>query len=215
MMSMSNVSPILPLDDFLHHRPQGLRSLFQSIIPHREWHPFNGWSVINPRGDGNCLLYAVASVCIEYPKQNMSVVDEMMFHFIDGVKKYINITGQSFCIDGDDNEWFTIDHNTPDEEILFIYTQLVNKNTISMRILNAFKYAFNTNIVFIAYDEQSVQPFYRPSIFEVDNKITYIDGHMLEDEPRVVYILSTSGHNFGMIIHSDFSKEAFARFKQM
>jgi hypothetical protein len=212
--AFADVSPILPLREFLNLRPPDLIEMFERIIPENEWDPDQGWTVINPRGDGNCMLYAVASLCIECPSDNMSLLDVMMFHFIYGVRKCIEIEG-SFIIDDKDYNTIVLDTTSTDEDIINVYLTEVNKNTISMRILNAYKYAFDTNIVYFGYDRLSIRPCQKPQVFTIPDKVTVIDGHELVDEPRVIYILSTDGHNFGMMIHADMSKQAFTRFKAL
>jgi len=165
------------------------------------------WSFINPKGDGNCLLWALASILLDDTPELITgdIKDIMMIKFIEGVRRMgKEVPNDYVMVDtferGVYKDLLIFSHNDSDVELGEKFISLLDQDNIGIGITKAFAFAFNVNIACVIYDEISREPF-QQMIFQVPHKYEDVEGHKILIQPRYRFILSTAGHNFSMVPH--------------
>jgi hypothetical protein len=160
----------------------------------------DGWHVVNPPGDGKCLLYALALVLIRDPEGH--VLYQMMSLFIKGIKILTKKNGPVFIDTGDLNadNYEMIEFSELDDDNIIIskYITLTSGHTISNNIVQVFAHACNINIVIAMFDFQSIQPFHI-EIVRVPPTFDDVDGEKVQSTPRYGFISTAFAHNFALL----------------
>ena len=203
---MSDQHTLLPIEDFVRSREEVFSNSLKDIFV--DW--FN-WFIVNPRGDGNCLLYCLATHLIETPDGDG--LDTLLLLFLKGIKLLLE-EEETLFFDGED-EIVQFNRTDDDEMIVLKYLSLTQGQNITNSIIRVFARATNTNFVLVSYDYTSTHPLLI-HIINVPNSYTIVDGNMLEDLPKYRFILSEFGHNFALFPqHYQVSYEAFANFERL
>jgi hypothetical protein len=178
------------LRSFISFRSRNFQQAISGLVLDQD-----NWYVINPKGDGNCLIYALASLLIDIPDGDL--FDIMLLKFIEGIKMILK-KDKNFVVATDDNDTIIFRDYDDDGTLALKYLDLVHRSNICSSIIRVFSYAFNVNIVLVCYDEHSVDPL-QIITFTVPNLVSIVDGQSIEDLPKIRFIISAFGHNFSLV----------------
>jgi len=168
-----------------------LRQELNTIFPSNE-----NWSVVRPRGDGFCTLYAIM-IDSGLPINNKDYIIDLL---IRGTKEYFRhekslIGDNEMLIEFEEGDFEFISKTTTDAELKRMYNKLKNLSNTPNQLISFMKYAVNRNILLLTYDNRSDQPlkfrYFQRSNTDIglENTILFLyNGHtfLLHNKNEVV-----------------------------
>jgi len=206
MKYLADQHALVSVNQFCEGRDERFVQTFKTVLP--TWY---NWHVVNPRGDGKCMLYCIGTLLVENPDGD--ICDILLLLFLKGIK--ILLQEEGMIIFDAEFEPLFFESSDDDEMLVLKYLSLTQGQTISCAILRVFARATNTNFVLITYDHLSVDPLL-VNVFHVPCSVTNVEGTMIEDMPKYRYILSVSGHNFALVPqNTTIGSNAFLDFERV
>ena len=121
------------------------------------------WDIINPRGNGLCMIYSIFYGLEIIPPLGETFETFINKSIIDGLKKYfkLNPTDDGYMFDKSDGAIIYITKDILDNEKLLneMINDLLNDDNISSRVLPILSLGLNISILVLSCDRKSADPF--------------------------------------------------------
>ncbi len=149
-----------------------LKNKLQQLFPENEW------MVLNPRGDGKCLLYAIYGSL----EIGSNIEDDLFKSIKNQLQKDSEILFQKST--GDIIIITNVDNDTLIKEKL---SDILNDDNLSEIFIELLSKYHNINVLLLTRDSRSVKPYGNH----------FISSEL--DDPKYLILLNTSGHYVSLI----------------